>query len=48
MMIEFNRWSSEAHPRNAGEDSLGEDVTYIHGIWETPLLTDEIIAKINY
>ncbi|CAA9200779.1 hypothetical protein FLACOL7796_03438 [Flavobacterium collinsii] len=42
-MIDFNRWSSEAHPRNAGED-----VTYIHGIWETPLLTDEIIAKINY
>ncbi|CAA9200773.1 hypothetical protein [Flavobacterium collinsii] len=47
MMIEFNRWSSEAHPRNAGEDSLGEDTTYIHGIWETPLLTDEIISKIK-
>ena len=47
LLIEFNRWSSEKQPRGAGEDQLGEDVTYIVGIWEDPLLTDEIIAKIK-
>jgi hypothetical protein len=47
LIIEFNRWSLECQPRGAGEDSLGEDITYIHGIWENPLLTDEIIAKIK-
>ena len=26
---------------------LGEDVTFILGIWESPLLTDEIVAKIK-
>jgi hypothetical protein len=47
IMIEFKRWQYEFQPRGAGEDSLGEDVTYILGIWENPLLTDEIIAKIK-
>ncbi|MDY0986519.1 hypothetical protein SOM12_03775 [Flavobacterium sp. CFBP9031] len=47
LMIEFNRWQFDYQPRGAGEDSLGEDVTYILGIWESPLLTDEIIAKIK-
>jgi hypothetical protein len=47
LIIEFNRWSTERQPRSAGEDQLGEDITYIHGIWENPLLTDEIIAKIK-
>jgi len=47
LLIEFNRWGSESQPRSAGEDSLGEDTTYIHGIWEDPLLTDEIISKIK-
>ncbi|WP_264529647.1 hypothetical protein [Flavobacterium sp. N502540] len=47
LRIEFSRWTSEAQPRSAAEDSLGEDVTYIVGIWESPLLTDEIIAKIK-
>ncbi|MBS7233017.1 hypothetical protein KHA90_18505 [Flavobacterium psychroterrae] len=45
LMIQFTRWQSESQPRSAGEDSLGEDITYVHGIWESPLLTDEIIAK---
>lgn len=47
LIIEFNRWKDEDQPRSAGEDQLGEDVTYIFGIWENPLLTDEIIAKIK-
>jgi hypothetical protein len=47
LIIEFNRWSTERQPRSAGEDQLGEDITYILGIWENPLLTDEIIAKIK-
>lgn len=47
VMIEFTRWQFEYQPRGAGEDSYGEDVTYILGIWENPLLTDEIIEKIK-
>ncbi|MNR06337.1 hypothetical protein D3C85_1224060 [compost metagenome] len=47
LIIQFNRWGQDFQPRGAGEDSLGEDVYYIHGIWEDPLLTDEIIAKIK-
>lgn len=47
LLIEFRRWQYNYQPRGAGEDSLGEDVTYIHGIWENPLLTDEIMAKIR-
>ncbi|MBF4516606.1 hypothetical protein IRZ71_09630 [Flavobacterium sp. ANB] len=47
ILIEFNRWNSENQPRGAGEDQLGEDITYIIGIWQDPLLTDAIIAKIK-
>jgi hypothetical protein len=47
LLIEFRRWQYDYQPRGAGEDSLGEDVTYIHGIWEDPLLTDEIMIKIK-
>ncbi|SNR56411.1 hypothetical protein [Flavobacterium sp. ov086] len=47
MMIEFKRWQFEYQPRGAGEDFFGEDVTYVLGIWENPLLTDKIIAKIK-
>lgn len=47
LIIEFNRWKLEDQPHSAGEDQLGEDITYILGIWENPLLTDEIIAKIK-
>lgn len=47
LIIEFRRWQFDYQPRGAGEDSLGEDITYIHGIWENPLLTDELIAKIK-
>lgn len=28
-------------------DYYGEPITYIHGIWEAPLLTDKIIEKIK-
>jgi len=47
ILIEFNRWNLETQPRSAAEDQLGEDITYILGIWENPLLTDEIIEKIK-
>lgn len=47
LLIEFRRWQYDYQPRGAGEDSLGEDVTYIHGIWENPLITDEIFSKIK-
>lgn len=47
LIIEFRRWQFNYQPRGAGEDSLGEDITYIHGIWENPLLTEELIAKIK-
>jgi len=47
ILVEFNRWSSENQPRSAAEDQLGENITYIIGIWQDPLLTDEIIEKIK-
>ncbi|WP_337965370.1 hypothetical protein [uncultured Flavobacterium sp.] len=47
LRIEFNRWEFEYQPRSAGEDSLGENITYVLGFWENPLLTDEIIAKLK-
>ncbi|MFD1605911.1 hypothetical protein ACFSJW_04845 [Flavobacterium artemisiae] len=47
LMIGFRRWQFDFQPRGAGEDMLGEDITYIFGIWECPLLTDEIVAKIK-
>ena len=46
-LIYFNRWATAIQPRGAAEDQLGEDVTFIHGIWENPLLTDEVIEKIK-
>lgn len=47
LRIEFLRWQFDCQPRGAGEDMLGEDITYILGIWESPLLTDQIVAKIK-
>ena len=47
IMISFKRWQFDYQPRSAGEDAMGEDITYVHGIWENPLLTDEIVAKIK-
>lgn len=47
LLIEFRRWQYDYQPRGAGEDSYGEDVAYVHGIWEDPLLTAEIMAKIK-
>ncbi|WDF65033.1 hypothetical protein [Flavobacterium sp. KACC 22763] len=47
LLIEFRRWQYNYQPRGAGEDMLGEDITYILGIWESPLLTDEIVSKIK-
>jgi len=47
LIIKFTRWQHDYQPRGAGEDQLGEDITYIHGIWEDPLLTDEVIKKIK-
>lgn len=47
LRIEFNRWEFECQPRSAGEDSFGENITYVLGFWENPLLTDEIIAKLK-
>ncbi|KQO22551.1 hypothetical protein ASF10_09275 [Flavobacterium sp. Leaf82] len=47
LLIEFRRWQYDYQPRGAGEDSLGEDITYVHGIWEDPFLTDEIRIKIK-
>lgn len=47
ILIEYNRWNLETQPRSAAEDQLGEDVTFVLGIWENPLLTDEIIVKIK-
>ena len=46
LVIYFETWK-HGNPRGAAEDQLGEDVTYIYGIWEAPLLTDEIINKIK-
>jgi len=47
LRIEFLRWQFDCQPRGAGEDMLGEDITYILGIWESPLLTHEIAAKLK-
>jgi len=46
LVITSNRWQFDNQPRNAAEDQLGEDVTYIHGIWENPDLSVNIIKKI--
>lgn len=47
LIITSNRWQFDNQPRNAAEDYLGEDVTYIHGIWENPDLPENIIKKIK-
>lgn len=47
LMLFFKRWQFSNQPRSAGEDAMGEDVTYIHGIWENPDLPPEIIKKIK-
>lgn len=47
IIIFFRRWQFDNQPRSAGEDAMGEDVTYIHGIWENPDLPPEIIKKIK-
>jgi len=41
LIISFNRKSGLYAPQ------APPDISYIHGIWENPLLTDEIIAKIK-
>lgn len=46
LIIEFKRWQYD-RPRSAGEDAMGEDITYIHGIWENPKLPKEVIDRIK-
>lgn len=45
LIISFDRYPLGYPDR--GKDQLSPFVTYIHGIWESPLLTDEIINKIK-
>ncbi|OMQ13419.1 hypothetical protein BXU01_02760 [[Flexibacter] sp. ATCC 35103] len=43
-------YRSKDHAINQEESEKiveGEDVTYVHSIWEDPLLTDEIRVKIK-
>lgn len=47
MLIYSVRWQFDYQPRGAGEDARGEDVTYIHGIWENPELPESIMKKIK-
>ena len=47
IIIQSKRWQFDYQPRSAGEDQLGEDVTYIHGIWENPELPESIMKKIK-
>lgn len=47
MIIEASRWQFDYQPRSAGEDQLGEDITYIHGIWENVDLPQDILNKIK-
>ena len=47
IIIESKRWQFNFQPRGAGEDAMGEDVTYIHGIWEKPELPESIMKKIK-
>ncbi|MCJ1807269.1 MULTISPECIES: hypothetical protein [Flavobacterium] len=47
IIIESKRWQFDYQPRGAGEDARGEDVTYIHGIWENPELPENIMKKIK-
>ncbi|MFK7050284.1 hypothetical protein FLACOL_02086 [Flavobacterium columnare] len=47
IIIKSKRWQFDYQPRGAGEDARGEDVTYIHGIWENPELPENIMKKIK-
>ncbi|MBF7089936.1 hypothetical protein IUY40_00025 [Flavobacterium sp. ALJ2] len=47
MLIKVKHSMIYYKPCSAGEDQLGGDISYIFGIWENPLLTDAIIAKIK-
>jgi len=47
VIISSKRWQFDNQPRSAGEDQLGEDIIYIHGIWENPDLPESIINKIK-
>ncbi|MFK7061503.1 hypothetical protein V3Q90_15400 [Flavobacterium oreochromis] len=47
IIIDSKRWQFDYQPRSAGEDARGEDVTYIHGIWENPELPENIMKKIK-
>lgn len=47
ILIEAYRWQFDYQPRSAGEDQLGEDITYIHGIWENADLPQNILDKLN-
>lgn len=46
-LIEAYRWQFDYQPRGAGEDQLGEDITYIHGIWENVDLPQNILDKLK-
>lgn len=47
IIIFSKRWQFENQPRSIVEDQLGEDITYIHGIWENPILPESIKNKIK-
>lgn len=47
VLIKTVRWQFDYQPRGASEDARGEDITYIHGIWENPELPESIIKKIK-
>ncbi len=47
LIIQFNRFENENQKNSRMWDYYGEPITYIHGIWEAPLLTDKIIEKIK-
>lgn len=47
LIITSSRWQFDNQPRSAAEDQLGEDITYIHGIWENPDIAETIIKKIK-
>lgn len=46
LIIEFKRWQYD-RPRSAGEDAMGEDMTYIHGVWENPELPQDVLDRIK-
>ncbi|MCV6631541.1 MAG: hypothetical protein OIF50_16955 [Flavobacteriaceae bacterium] len=46
LVIFFKRWQLEIQPRGAGEDQYGEDIFFVHGIWEGPILEEEMRRKL--